>query len=747
MDKKKTCPDGKELYEPTNRCRKIKKIKEPKPRREAGRPAGISKKKEIELFPKLTPELKELKKYIGSLIEPSRFYSIDWIINNIEKSGDSYNKKKANAEEELDYFKEIYFDVSNRRNENLRSKTRQKIDKYLEFEKNRIDKITEYISKLNQIIFNLKEEIKLKRKTKKEPIQEPPKSIIPEPPKPIIPEPPKPIIEEPKPIIKKPRGRPPKSIIPEPPKPIIPEPPKPIIEEPKPIIKKPRGRPPKVKPEPPKPIIPEPPKPIIEKPKGRPKKIIEPPKKLVEEVKEEIKKNKLVCADINVIPQFTGSCWFNSILMSLLYSQNSRKILLKISKSWDKKDKLFNIFKTILNRNYTDNDFKKWLNNIKPELILFEFLNKYDKKMLENIKKRVAKSQNISNFGFNHSYIVKILDYIIPDNKLHINFYNNKAYLNIDKLLMYKIDKNLNIIQNYNNIYDKDIINKLEDYNNKKFLDIPDYIIIDNTKNYDIINKFVNDLKDVDRMKQVLDFKYYKSYNKDLENALDNFKKGMLEVNYRNNVYKLDSILLSNEIRKQYTQGGHSISGITCDNERYIYNGWDSFTLDNAKSQEDIKEEEKDPLSNEEKVLGKRIATPCSLIKYDWDLSKKHNEFTLDSKKCELPSKLSNTQLSFNINSNNKILIYVKTNDEIEENDDLDDIEKIEIDVENFIKEILKKMPEFDIKFNAIIILSKNDISDQNIQKNATYVNTLTNNQRYKIVYDYLYDKYQISNI
>jgi hypothetical protein len=547
----------------------------------------------------------------------------------------------------------------------------------------------------------------------------------------------------------KPRGRPKKII--EPPKPIIPEPPKPIIPEPpKPIIKKPRGRPKKIIeppkpiiPEPPKPIIPEPPKPIIKKPRGRPKKIIEPPKKLVEEVKEEIKKNKLVCADINVIPQFTGSCWFNAILMALLYSQHSRKILLKISKSWDKKDKLFNIFKTILNRNYTDNDFKKWLNNIKPELILFEFLNKYDKNLLENFKKKIAKSQYLSNFGFNVDYITEILDYIIPNNKIYIKFYENEAYLNLDKLSKLTLNKDKNGMYNTIRKYYFENDKNLDDYNNLMFSKIPNYIIIDGRS--DFIFEYLNK-KPFEKIKinRVSNFKNYKSYNKDLENALDNFKKGMLEVNYRNNVYKLDSILLSNDNKEV---GGHAISGITCDNERYIYNGWDSFTLDNAKSQQDIKEEEKDPLSNEEKVLGKRIATPCSLIKYDWDLSKKHNEFTLDSKKCELPSKLSNTQLSFNINSNNKILIYVKTDDEIEENDDLDEIEKIEIDVENFIKEILKNMPEFDIKFNAIIILSKNDISDKNIKKNTTFVNKLTNNERYKIVYDYLYDKYQISNI
>jgi hypothetical protein len=66
------------------------------------------------------------------------------------------------------------------------------------------------------------------------------------------------------------------------------------------------------------------------------------------------------CDELNVIPQFTGSCWFNAILMATLYSQNARKVLLNTSKTWDKKDKLFKIFKLILKKNYKNksiNDF------------------------------------------------------------------------------------------------------------------------------------------------------------------------------------------------------------------------------------------------------------------------------------------------------------------------------------------------------------------------------------------------------
>ena len=41
------------------------------------------------------------------------------------------------------------------------------------------------------------------------------------------------------------------------------------------------------------------------------------------------------CLNLSVIPQFRGTCWFNAILMIALYSQNVRKILIKLSKKME----------------------------------------------------------------------------------------------------------------------------------------------------------------------------------------------------------------------------------------------------------------------------------------------------------------------------------------------------------------------------------------------------------------------------
>lgn len=50
------------------------------------------------------------------------------------------------------------------------------------------------------------------------------------------------------------------------------------------------------------------------------------------------------CTDITVIPQFSGTCWFNGILMSCFYSQGMRKIMKQQSKNCNKSDNIIKFF-------------------------------------------------------------------------------------------------------------------------------------------------------------------------------------------------------------------------------------------------------------------------------------------------------------------------------------------------------------------------------------------------------------------
>jgi hypothetical protein len=59
------------------------------------------------------------------------------------------------------------------------------------------------------------------------------------------------------------------------------------------------------------------------------------------------------CNKVVTIPQYLGTCWFNAMLMSILYSQYSRKLLLHDNiYANEKTNKLYKIINRILTKTY-----------------------------------------------------------------------------------------------------------------------------------------------------------------------------------------------------------------------------------------------------------------------------------------------------------------------------------------------------------------------------------------------------------
>ena len=176
------------------------------------------------------------------------------------------------------------------------------------------------------------------------------------------------------------------------------------------------------------------------------------------------------CLDLSVIPQFTGTCWFNAILMIALYSENVRKVLMKTSKHWDKSNSFLMILKRILFTYYKQPDkVQKFFNKIKPETILLKMLKTFnDTEMIEYFKKTLKYQESLG--GFIADYIIRFLKYI-GINVLDV-FYTHKKgfYLNIDNEIKYvKNDgkgfyyelKNY-AIYNKNYYKDKSLINNIK---------------------------------------------------------------------------------------------------------------------------------------------------------------------------------------------------------------------------------------------------------------------------------------------
>jgi len=322
------------------------------------------------------------------------------------------------------------------------------------------------------------------------------------------------------------------------------------------------------------------------------------------------------CKDLRIIPQFTGTCWFNAFLMVSLYSQGGRKIMMKTALKWKKGNLLFKILKKILKLNYkssieAQDEIRKLFYIYKPEYILYKFYNKYDKNVINIIKNR-------KDFTWSHIYITKFLQHL-GVNCLDINYFDNKVLFDVSKYIHLSFYNNNYFLNLDNNIY-KSSISKIDN---------PDIIIL---YHEELIDFYVNYIKPI----------YDNIKKPDYSFDMDSIKKYNDFIIFNGNRYKLDSCLLVNVIDNI---GGHAIAGITCNNVRYVYNGW----INNFK-----------------------------LKKFRWDVRK-------DKQICFRNEK-NKSCLSFN--KGNKILLYVK-----EDNESIKSIESSSLKYESpIIKGIVNKL-------------------------------------------------------
>jgi ribosomal protein S24E len=349
--------------------------------------------------------------------------------------------------------------------------------------------------------------------------------------------------------------------------------------------------------------------------------------------------------------------------MAVLYSEESRKLLLKKSKTWNNKILIFKTLKHILEKKFLRsnniyNDYE-YFDKIRPEYIL-EKLYKYNKKKFTfnpKINKGYASALYIRKI---YKLLgVKVLYLDLKGDLLYYSKYNNFKVNSINK-----IEKKLNMIFKY---VTKDKV--LEKFEN------PDIIIINCTK------RFINNIPDY--YKVPTDSPFYKIAKLD-----DN-------VNIKGMNYVQDSVLLGNWNRAEL--GGHSIAGIKCKGDKYVYNGWTRGTIDihlqninftkddyineriwvsqvidkkifyiNVKNDKVV-----DKLPADGILVSDNIHVPCELMKYDWNVNKDGN-FCINKKQCFLDTHTNTSikkiiendknELCFSFNKGPRNIIYVNTN-------------------------------------------------------------------------------------
>jgi len=345
--------------------------------------------------------------------------------------------------------------------------------------------------------------------------------------------------------------------------------------------------------------------------------------------------NNNKCTNLDVIPQFLGTCWFNAILMASLYSQGSRNILFQKIKNnnWGNKDSFQKVLKSILIQSHNPDKTKiqKLYKKIKPENILLKMISKYDNDLKEELKEKIQKKNSI---GWTFVYIVKYLKHI-GMKCLDIYYYKGAFFGNF-----YNYTK---IIFDDNDIYYIKNTNFDSKKNNEELTELlkdkgPDYLILFHND----LNKFVEEIyfeQWYDYMKEnihTINFNIDDYIKDDEKDDIINYKD---IIYFNGNKYKLDSCLLSNYNKKEV---GHAIVGLTCNNKRYVYNGWNQNNT---------------------------TISPCSLMPYDWDLNKQEG-FCLNKKKCKLDFhnlEDKKEDLCYSFNKGDRILIYTKI---VEENNE-----------------------------------------------------------------------------
>ena len=355
--------------------------------------------------------------------------------------------------------------------------------------------------------------------------------------------------------------------------------------------------------------------------------------------------NTNFCNKVITIPQYEATCWFNAILMTLLYSQASRKILLNNEKLLKKNTKIAKIIRHILKYQYISNKYAEQYFNIMTPGKILKYLDLID-------DFRIA----ITNKGwFSEFFLPIFIEDACYSSCLTLDLYNNNIYVEFKKKIRF-VD-NINNGQNIGyNFYDDNYTNEeLKTHIIKKLNEPnPDYIIIN------IGHESISDI-----------YSAHLIYNAKLINNilnLDNYNiktSGLKEIEdvivFNGDTYILDSCIISNYNIKNINLG-HAIVGITCKNEKYVYNGWIRTTKDPAMLvNKNIKDkDDKDIKDDKDKLL------PCELMKFDWRVKNKDSKFCINPNFCKLDilkkynDPMENTGLCFSFGIGNRTLIYVK---------------------------------------------------------------------------------------
>jgi len=311
--------------------------------------------------------------------------------------------------------------------------------------------------------------------------------------------------------------------------------------------------------------------------------------------------------------------------VSMFYSQRSRKLLLDASYGWNTKKELLSLLKHILDDKYLkvasreSEDYEKFSDDTFAKVLTLLYK--------ENSDAFPYNPEDVKS-GFHSEYYIgklykllgvdyKVFDYSMIGKHLYYSYLNDEF-----KPPIYKVfNKTLKITlqPNYTLKY-------VEEH-----MVAPQVLIV-----------IAHEKKDTANIYSTY-FPHTLIPEGDTKTNLTSLKE---KIDYLGVEYHLDSVILSNW-NKEILNKGHGIAGITCKNNKFVYNGWTRTSMDPAMVNKEITRK-----------------IPCELMPYNWNI-KKHGDFCLSPKNC-IPEVMKSVKgikgrnLCFNFSKGKRILVYIR---------------------------------------------------------------------------------------
>ena len=341
------------------------------------------------------------------------------------------------------------------------------------------------------------------------------------------------------------------------------------------------------------------------------------------------------CDELLTIPQFSGTCWFNALLMITFFSDMMRKFIIKnmddVCRLHYDKPKFLELLVDLLSNDYVSNPRNNnyFYNKLKPENILLH-LHNIDSKNFAFDPRIFSGFQSILYFPKLVSYLNMNNSILYLDNTIYTDdhFYYSLEDTNSAKIKKYyticpmnrgfnfkKKKKNVGekktysfwdtyIIEGKTYLSKKSALSKLSELND---IDLKKYYGIANTPSLSIPDD--------------TDVIVYTCYFDSDDN--DTLQKKIV---FKNATFVLDAVSLQN-----YKEKNHGICGITCKNNKYIYNGYKSKLI---REKRDWNEKINIPIVKQlANVAGHIFAEEkqksCQLYEHDWTNDK--NDFCIST--------------------------------------------------------------------------------------------------------------------